>query len=253
MPEDSELTCRKSLLGYRVEKKFTSRKNQVFLVKRAESESTGYLVYKRYSRPDRMRKEIEMLLLLSVSGVPVPQVWATGDDYIVEEYLDGTLLLDGFCWLEDVHGSETTSLADSTRRFVSRLCYWFKAFHNALPEVNGRRLIMGDVNFRNFIVVNEKVYGIDLEECREGSIEEEVGSLCAFALTYNPSFTLWKMVTVGEVLRVFNAEFNLDQEIVIKEIKRQLLFLGEIRGTVKEMEEFLASKLLERYINNDCS
>ena len=252
MQADPDSICPANLLGYCVEKKFTSRKNEVFLVKRAGEELKGYLVYKKYSRPDRMYTEMEMLRYLSSKDVPVPQICGSGDDYIVEEYLDGTLLLDRFCWLEDIHGSETTTLADSTRRLISHLCCWFKAFHDALPEMNGRRLIMGDVNFRNFIVVNEKVYGIDLEECREGSIEEEVGSLCAFALTYTPSFTLWKMVTVGEVLRVFTAGFNLDQELVIKEINRQLLFLGGIRGTVNEMEEFLASRLLEKYINNDC-
>jgi hypothetical protein len=61
------------------------------------------------------------------------------------------------------------------------------------------------------------------------------------------------MVTVQELLRVFTTEFNLDQELVIMEIKRRLLFLGRIRGTVNEMEAFLARRLLERYINSDHS
>jgi hypothetical protein len=247
-------TCNEDLRGWCVEKKFTSRKNEVFLVKTGEPGLEGkHHVYKKYSRPDRMHQEIAMLRLLTSKGVPVPQICGQGEDYILLEYLDGTLLLDRFCSLEDVHGSETTALADSTRRLITRLCCWFKAFHDALPDMNGRRLIMGDVNFRNFIVVNEKVYGIDLEECREGRIEEEVGSLCAFALTYTPSFTVWKMVTVQELLRVFTTEFNLDQELVIMEIKRRLLFLGRIRGTVNEMEAFLARRLLERYINSDHS
>lgn len=56
-----------------------------------------------------------------------------------------------------------------------------------------------------------------------------------------------------ELLRVFTTEFNLDRELVMMEIKRQLLFLGGIRGTVNEMEAFLASRLLERHINSDCS
>jgi aminoglycoside phosphotransferase len=115
---------RANLLGYCVEKKFTSRKNEVFLVKRAGEESKGYLVYKKYSRPDRMDTEMEMLRYLSSKDVPVPQICGSGDDYILLEYLDGTLLLDRFCSLEEVHGSETTSLADSTRRFVFHLCCW---------------------------------------------------------------------------------------------------------------------------------
>ena len=47
---------------------------------------------------------------------------------------------------------------------------------------------------------------------REGTIEEEIGSLCV-AFTYKPSFTVWKMAIVGELMRVFINEFNLNPEI----------------------------------------
>ncbi len=235
------------LFGYRVEKKFISRKNEVFLVKRGKPGLEEYLVYKKYYRLDRMHQEIKMLRLLNDRGVPVPQIRGIGEDYILLEYLEGSLLLDFFCSLEDIYGSESTSLIKPTRQFLSPLCHWFKTFHNALPETSGRRLIMGDVNFRNFIILREKVYGLDLEECREGTIEEEIGSLCAFALTYKPSFTVWKMAIVGELMRVFINEFNLNPEHTRKELKRQLFFLGGIRGTVKEMEEFLEKNIVGKH------
>lgn len=235
------------LLGWCVEKKFTSRKNEVFLVKTGEPGIVGkYQVYKKYSNPDRMHQEIAMLRLLKSKEVPVPQIYGQGEDYIILEYLEGPLLLDSYCWQESASGSESISLAESTYQSIHNLCCWFKSFHSALPETAGRRLIMGDVNFRNFIV-KEKIYGIDLEECREGRIEEEVGSLSAFALTYTPSFTSWKLVAVRELLRVFTSEFDLNKELVENEIKQSLLFLGRIRGNVSEMAEFLSSQMLEQH------
>lgn len=249
MLENSARICRDDLFCLSVEKKFTSRKNNVFLVRTNKpSEKGKYLVYKKYSCQGRMLREIEMLRLLKEKGVPVPQIYGTGGDYILLEYLDGPVFLDHFCWLESISGSESSFLREPAYQSIYSLCRWFKNFYIASREIAGRQLIMGDVNFRNFIV-REKIYGIDLEECREGKIEEEVGSLCAYALTYTPSFTVWKMAMVGELLRVLTDELDLNKELVKKEIKKELLVLAGRRGTVKETVKLLASNLLEKNIH----
>ena len=103
---------------------------------------------------------------------------------------------------------------------------------------------MGDVNFRNFII-REKVYGIDLEECREGEIEEDIGSLCAYGLTYSPTFTPWKMIMIGTLFQILCSEFNLDKELVRKKIYQELLILARRRGELKETIKFLAKRPLD--------
>lgn len=231
---------------FSVEKKFISRKNSVFLVKAGgPGAEERYLVCKKYSCPERMPGEAEMLRLLKEKGVSVPQIYGTGRDYILMEYLEGTLLLDRYCRLESSDGPDCGSPGEPASRLLRDLCRWFKGFYQASREIAGRQLIMGDVNFRNFIV-REKIYGIDLEECREGEIEEDVGSLCAYALTYTPSFTLWKMALVREMLRLFAAELGLDQEFLKREVKKELLVLAGRRGTLAEMKKLLAGNLLEK-------
>lgn len=221
---------RADLLNYVVEKKFTSKKNNVYLLNSAQSGEKGdYLVYKKFSCPDRMEKEVEMLSMLKDNGLPVPQILVIGKDYIGLEYLEGALLLDCYCDLESTDSSSSKFLHEADYLFINALCSWFKNFYKAVREITGKQIIMGDVNFRNFIV-KDIIYGIDFEECREGSIEEDIGSLCAFALTYNPSFTIWKTTMVNELQRIFSEVLNLDKELVKKETTKQLLFLAQIRG-----------------------
>lgn len=245
MLENSALNCSKRMRCFSVEKKFTSRKNNVFLVKTNKSDNKKkYLVCKKYSRPERMPEEIKMLSLLKEKGAPVPAIYATGDDYVLLEYLEGPLFADFFFWQESVSGSGSHSLAGPAYQSIYSLCCWFKVFYAASRAITGKQLIMGDVNFRNFII-RERIYGIDFEECREGKIEEDLGSLCAFGLTYWPPFTPWKMAMIGELFQIFSSEFRLDKELVKQELQKELLFLSKRRGALQETVKLLLGNLLE--------
>jgi hypothetical protein len=229
------------LPGYTLVKKFTSRKNSVFLVENTvDDDKPKHLVYKKYAYSERMQAETEMLRLLKVKGVAVPEIYWTGQDHLLLEYIEGPLLLDCYCRQEDT----CDHLDASTHQLINSLCSWFKDFYSAVQSIYGKQILMGDVNFRNFII-GEKVFGLDLEECHEGRIEKEVGSLCAFALTYNPSFTMWKMAIVSDLIRVFTYELNLDRKILQKEVENELLFLAQIRGTVEKINIFLATNSLD--------
>lgn len=103
---------------------------------------------------------------------------------------------------------------------------------------------MGDVNFRNFII-REKIYGLDLEECREGKIEEDIGSLCAFALTYSPSFTPWNIAMAKEMFRILSSELGLDKELLKQEIQREILAISIKRKTIHETMRFQMLDLLD--------
>lgn len=248
MLDNSTQISNKDLYCFSVEKKFTSRKNNVFLVKTNSPDQTQkYLVCKEYSRPDRMSEEIKMLSLLKEKGAPVPKIYGAGDNYILLEYLGGPLFADYFFWQESVSGSDNSSLKGPTYQSIYSLCCWFKDFYAMSRAIAGKQLIMGDVNFRNFII-RERIYGIDFEECREGKLEEDIGSLCAFGLTYSPPFSPWKIVMIGELFQIFSSELGLDKELVKQEIQKELLFLSKRRGVLQETLKLLVGNLLESSI-----
>jgi len=240
------------LYCFAVEKKFISRKNNVFLVK-ANSRHTfarkqKYAIYKEYSHPGRMPKEIKMLQMLRERGVAIPQVYEIGNNYILLKYLEGPLFLAYFCWQESISGSESSSLKDPAYQSIYSLCSWFKDFYTAAWEATGKQFIMGDVNFRNFII-REKIYGIDLEECREGKIEEDIGSLCAYALTYTPSFTAWKIAMAGKMFRIMSEELGLDRNLVKEEMRKEFFLMAKRRGGFYETMEPLVKNLLDNNIH----
>ncbi len=240
----------KDLGGFVIEKKFISRKNNVFLVRGSSPDTEDELmVQKKYSLSYRMAAEAKMLSILKMKGVAVPGILARGENYLLLEYLQGELFLDHYCRLEDIDGPANNALGEPAIRAVCSLCSWFKDFYRAMREISGRQLIMGDVNFRNFILGGQgKIFGIDLEECREGKIEEDFGSLCAYALTYSPTFTSWKWSMASRLFKVFCCEFNLDKELVKKGIRDELFIMAGRRGTLDEIAGIPLTFLLEKNI-----
>ena len=249
MPEKTQGWPR-DLSCYTVERKIDSRKNDVYLLKTNKSgEEEKHLIYKKYSDPEKLPVEKEMLKLLHDKKVAVPQIYSIGEDYMLIEYLGGPLLLDFFCWQENIRGAVDDALRGPTYQIIYSLCSWFRDFYSALREDGGRQLIMGDVNFRNFII-REKVYGMDLEECREGKIEEEIGSFCAFALTYSPPFTPWKSAMVRELLRVFSEEMKLDRAELKEETRKSLSLMFQRRPFTEETVKRRLSEFMEKGIDS---
>lgn len=183
MFENSLPAFKKNSVCFLMEKKIDSRKNNIFLVKNNNSsEKDKYLVYKKYSQPEKMPREIEMLSLLKKRRVPVPQIYDTGKDYALMEYMEGPLFLDFFCWQENAGGYACNSLKGLAYQTIYSLCSWFKDFYAASKEATGKQLIMGNVNFRNFII-REK---ISASIWKSAGREKLKRTSAAFALLHSP-------------------------------------------------------------------
>lgn len=214
-----------------VKYRFSSKRNCVFLTKNGPEN----LVVKVYAPPGaNLEKEIKMLYELNKKGVAVPRIVETDHESITMEYLDGPLLLDIFERQEKTAGSQSKLLAEPVHAAINSLCHWLMSFYDAARNMDNAQIILGEVNFRNFIF-KEKIYGIDFEECRHGRIEEDIGKLCAFALTYAPPFTPWKIAAAGELFKILTGELNLDRERVKAEITKELLAIATRRNSVPEM------------------
>lgn len=226
-----------------VKYRFSSKRNCVFLIKNGPE----HLVVKVYASPDTsLKKEAKMLHELKKRGVAVPRIMETDDESIAMEYLEGPLLLDIFEWQEKVAGSHSKLLNEPVYVAIHSLCRWLMSFYDAARNMGVAQIILGEVNFRNFII-KEKIYGIDFEECRPGQIEEDIGKLCAFALTYSPPFTPWKIAATGELYKILTVELSLDRERVKKEITKELLAIATRRNSVPEMLQIM----IELFLHNN--
>ncbi len=190
--------------------KLLSKRNSVM---RIMEEDNAYIV-KCFKSKESFQKEKDLLHMLKNSGVNVPSIIKSEDNVLYLEDLGERTLLD---WYEE---SEKRNILDET--VIYELCSWLKAFYNATFDCCNEQIILYDVNFRNFIIRGSKIYGIDFEQSKEGYISEDAGKLSAYALTYDPAMTEWKINFRSILIDILSRELNIRKEIIIEEEKREL-------------------------------
>ncbi len=75
-------------------------------------------------------------------------------------------------------------------RLLNLLADWYVNFHNHFKKENEFK-IHGDATLRNFIF-NDRIWGVDFEESRNGKPIEDVAEICSSILTTDPMFTQQK-------------------------------------------------------------
>ena len=157
-------------------KKFTSKRNNVFL---AEDEN-GRFVIKRYARAGNAAAEKAVYDLLSGGKVRIPELLSSGEHELMLEYIEGVT------FTELLESQERTKSVDFApwETLVKWLCLFNKE----------TGLAPGDCNLRNFILdAQGHACGIDFEQCRECGILETAGAVCAFVELYDPQETPLKI------------------------------------------------------------
>lgn len=221
----SEFLEAHSIRKYFIDKRYESKKNNVYLIKAYTygSQEVHY-VLKYYPVIHNMHKELEFLELL-MDKVAVPEVLFHGNRYLILEHLDGILLLDA---LFSHEGDSPLTCFIKTDILLNEFVRWLRGFYSTAKTSSGCQIILGDVNFRNFIF-NEKIFGIDFEDCRAGYIEEDAGRICAFSLSYLPAFTEGKIEVTRKLLSMLIEALELDRGLAIKEIEKELYSISKRR------------------------
>lgn len=198
--------------------KLRSKRNNVFRI----VEDEGIYILKKFENHENYIREKEVLSILKKEGVNVPSIIKAEENYLYLEDLGEVNFLD---WYEEQEKNNALDIS-----MVYNLCSWFKDFYSAVFEFYKKQFILYDVNFKNFIICDNKVYGIDFEQVRPGHIEEDAGRLVAFGLTYNPSMTEWKMNFRNIFIDILSNELNIEKEKIISEENKELAAIKKRRG-----------------------
>lgn len=171
-----------------------SRRNQVYLVQACNEEKSAELltmkIFSGNDGADKCRIEQETISYLNRKRIMVPNVRHCIDNYLFMEYIPGKVLntmvesLDEGFWLEG-------------------LAYWMAQLHGIKKE--GKSFLKLDVNLRNFIWYDNRIYGIDFEETSLGDPREDLADLCFFILTNRPALTIEKDRMVRRLLAAYQS------------------------------------------------
>lgn len=198
--------------------KLRSKRNNVFRI----VEDEGIYILKKFENHENYIREKEVLSILKKAGINVPSIIKAEENYLYLEDLGEVNFLE---WYEEQEKNNALDIS-----MVYNLCSWFKDFYSAVFEFYKKQFILYDVNFKNFIICDNKVYGIDFEQVKPGHIEEDAGRLVAFGLTYNPSMTEWKMNFRNIFIDILSNELNIEKEKIISEENKELAAIKKRRG-----------------------
>lgn len=225
-------------MGCSIEEKFYSKKNKVYKAKCNEGSllEKDFVVVKRYLQSySNIKKEVDLLKYLKQKGLSVPEIYFQKNEYLLMEYIEGKTLLDIMEEREQSNPLEMGGIYQSNDKLIGQLIEWMKKFY----YYTDNKIIMKDINLRNFIVSNEGIiYGFDFEDYTEGDVKEDIGKLCAYMLTYSPPFTSWKLKFTQEVFNRFANEFGVNHNILLDEVEKQINRINSNRGQAFSTEKF---------------
>ena len=157
-------------------------------------------VIKEFADEASFQREWMVYKALRDSCVPCAKVLAAEGKTLTLSELPGKNLVD---WLEQQEKNRIP-LWD----IWEKLADWLIAFWRHTG------LVMTDVNLRNFLYdgQSETLYGLDFEQCDQGSIEVCAATVAAFIRTYRPAHTPLKEAVSAFVLERFADRCGLDRE-----------------------------------------
>ncbi|WP_281817646.1 RIO1 family regulatory kinase/ATPase domain-containing protein [Vallitalea longa] len=205
-------------MNYELMKTFKSRKNKVELI--YDIDNGMKLVRKEYLNLEHCKKkETSILRILEKHNVKVPRIIYENNNMIYMTYISDVTLLDYFLLIEnDIVIDKDKAIIDIFKKVFS----WLEQYYQITFEYMGRRLIFYDINFRNFLIKDDIIYGIDFEDSISGSKEIDGGRFCAYLLTYKPILTEWKINITAKVIDLLVDDFKYDRKSLLNEIKKEL-------------------------------
>ncbi|HQO08718.1 MAG TPA: hypothetical protein PLK90_02125 [Clostridiales bacterium] len=203
---------------YRTVKKFFSRINSVWLIESINEAGQKFILKDFEHNKDRLKAELSGMEIFKDFSL---KMIYSDSRYLIHEYVPGETLLSYF---EEAEKNNT-----SVSNPVTLMMNFLKAMYKSAPGY-----ILGDINFNNFIISGSnsesKIKFIDFENVKLGEIEDDLGRIISFALTYDPAFTGWKYD--------FVSEFIAKSEQVLKADKAKIYFYAE--------KEFVAMNVRRR-------
>jgi tRNA A-37 threonylcarbamoyl transferase component Bud32 len=177
-----------------MKKEFKSKTNTVALI---SIDNTLQIVkYFNKSNQKGLEQEIHLLRIIPFS-FQIPQMYMINreNNLVIMEYIKGQNLCDA---LHDMSISQ-----EKKEQYIHSLATWFAKFHQ-ITKKNDDVLIKGDAHIRNFIVSDDKIFGVDFEESQIGNPTEDIVECCVSILFTDPFCTDEKFIWCNDFIKTYN-------------------------------------------------
>lgn len=192
-----------------IQKKFQSKKNTVTYV--IYNDKPRILKWFAPGFSEHMNIEYNVLKE-GLSKLKIPIIYEKDDknNVIIMNYIPGKNLCDII--------NDNTVNFSKKKEIIIELAIWLKNFHEFYKR-DDQIFIRGDSILRNFIL-SDKIWGLDFEEFRIGSIEEDISNLCISLLTTDPKYTNEKY----QLCKIFIESYSKKQMINFERLSKELTY-----------------------------
>jgi RIO-like serine/threonine protein kinase len=177
------------------------------------------MVFKEHKFREAAEREVEFLKILGNNNVAVPKVIKIEGNILCLEYITGKPLPDFMMEHDAIY---------RCGKVAEILAIWLESYYVAVNH-DTTSIIRGDVNGRNFLVVNDRIVGVDFEELIFGRKESDFGRLLAYIATYNYDDTKVQRTMEEKLTESFIKRFSLSEEVLQKEKAVELKVLEGFR------------------------
>jgi len=146
-----------------------SKKNAVLSLTISSTGAKIHTVVAKMFIAGQFANELQILKTSWTQGLAVPQVLEAHDGVILMEFIPGEPFVDKINHTFESH-------------LIDKLAEWYYNYH----KVHGK--IKGDPRLRNFILNDDKIYGVDFEESHEDHWMVDIAGVCASLLDTDPIF-----------------------------------------------------------------
>jgi hypothetical protein len=239
---DKDFRKKNSIKEIILKEKLYSKKNDVYKTGFTFNDgSKKDFVLKKYTGENKygkLKNEVFFYNILNKTYLKIPQIYYRDSDFLILEYLGDVNLLD-YITGRELSFNENTQVPGNAGGLIEEhpllydaLSYIFN-FNKLLYGITKKSYVLKDLNFRNFLIKDGILYRVDFEDCGPGALEQDFGRFIAFLLTYDPSFTGWKLNTSKIIKKFCEGAFNIDLKKIEIEIKLELKAMEQRRQLKK--------------------
>ncbi|MFW6030396.1 MAG: hypothetical protein ACOCRO_09105 [Halanaerobiales bacterium] len=207
-------------------KKFKSKKNNVFLVKQSHKKK----VVKQFKERNKFEKELEVYKGLDGCLNLVPKLYSydlTKKEFCIE-YIEGDTLI------EYLEYAENDKRYDDAIDILIGLINWVNRFHSC-NLLGIKNHVLYDVNFKNFIISNNKIFGLDFEDVKEGNFLDDFIKVLSMYLYYDPIKSKFKIKVFNRLVTYFSNEFDICKNQVLSLVRLEETNILQRRSRYKSI------------------
>lgn len=211
---------KKDITGVRLKDRFYSKKNKVWRldITFGGIKSIPFILKEYAKEKGSKNRENEVFFYGALAGtsINVPFIFYSGSSFLIMQFIGARTLLS--C----VDSNERSFMGPRGSCPIIDTCKYINDFNKRLKMITGKSYILNDMNLRNFLPADGKIYRVDLEDCTEGAVEQDFGRFIAFFLTYDPQYSTWKRSKAAEIKKYLRHSLALDLDKVELETQKEI-------------------------------